>query len=418
MSRKTFLVLLVFFSVFCFFQKIQSQTKNEFVSYTSGFSINLPARYNGYSGIGTGIRFEWRQSEAEYEVGSYEYQNVDSKEENTFYSEQSKQYAIKFSAKQPIYEKEISINGKSGYEYKFENNKSIFLLRLFLVEGKYFQLQAEIPLNKKDNESKVLRVFDSFQILDEEKVRIEKERRIKEATPKDLPQSPIVLKAKSDAEDENLKGKVKSVQTYFAKFDYKKNLNPLKPSLYEEFNEKGNLLKSFEYDSFGEVLKILVYGYIAGKRVADWGSIQNESSIGGIEVGFPSSEKFDNRYAESFSYKYLNGNLIEAKRFFSNGFLYRRSVYSYSKGKRVVLYYDGGTFPYSKVEEFLDDKNNEIKSINYRSEGKRLIAEEPYILNYDSYDENGNWTKRTVSRQYESNIFLEYVETRKIEYYK
>ena len=400
----------------------KAQTDDNFTTLTGGFSIGLPTATDGVSGAGSGIRFVWRRAEAEYEIGFHERQGFSSAVRNGVLSvdEVVRRYFNRFSTGKLIYRKEISSAGKPGFEYKYETATANFLLRIFQAGDRVYSLQAEMPQKNPAPEEIVVRVFDSFRLLSEEFIKTETAKRIAAATPPALPQSPAVAKAKSDVEDRNLKGKVKSVLTETANFAANDSPLPKKPSLAEEFDERGNLVKSTEFDSYGEVSRIRVFGYVAGKRAARTGSLARESSPGGIVLNFPPG-KVDDRFDESYVYKYLGGNLVEESTSLNNGFLISRTRYVYLKNKKETFYYDGGTKPFRRVVETLDENLNPVKLSIFEPEGGKYKALDPYEVRYDALDAQGNWTQRTISRFYgfggEGSFSPVSVEYRTIIYY-
>ena len=341
---KNFKILLfTFLLIFSFHHFTNAQTENTFTSLTGGFSINLPNQIRGTGGNGTagGIYFKWQQPEAEHEIGFYEVEGLPfAKIDGAFsFDQMVKRYFNKFSAKgEKIYEKEISLQENEGREYKYKTASSVFILRLYKVGDRIYKVLAEIPANKQTGEEKVLRVFDSFRILDEEKVKAAMAKKLADATPEELPQTPVVVKPKSDVQDENLKGNVKSVLTEMAFYAVNDSLRKKQPRLLVEFGRAGNLLKSVEFDSFGNAFIIKVFGYVAGKRVSRSRAVSYEYSFSGIEMDFPASAKPDNRFDESYTYKYLGDNLVEERIFFNNGVLQRRSAIQYLKNKKEVSY--------------------------------------------------------------------------------
>lgn len=417
-------ILLLFLLVLACLTQVRAQSGNVFTSYSGGFTINLPPGTNGLNGMGSGFRFTWRQAEIKYEIGFHERQGLPLGVVDGEFSidEVVRKYFNKFSASgKQVYRKEISLAGKPGYEYKYAQNGSIFLLRLFLVGDRLYQLQAEIPSKNQSQEPKVLEIFDSFRLLAPDVIKAAKARKIAEATPADLPQTPVAAKAKSDVQDRNLKGKVRSVLNESARFALNDSLLQKKSRLFEEFAAAGNLIKSVEYDNYGEAADIRVFGFVAGKRVARKGSIEREYNAPAIMLNIPLPGKPDNRFDESYGYKYLGGNLVEETISLSNGFLISRAKHVYLKNRKETSYYGGNTKPYRKVVYDLDEKGNEVKIRIVDPEDRSFNAGEPYVIKYDSFDEQGNWTQRTVSRFYglegQGKLFAEYIEYRTILYY-
>lgn len=255
-------------------------------------------------------------------------------------------------------------------------------------------------MKNQSEEAKVLRAFDSFRLLDAAEVKAATAKKVSAATPKELPQSPVAAKLKSDADDRNIKSAVKSVLTETARYNLKNEQRKPKPEMLEEFDKNGRLLKQTEFDSFGSPHKVGVYGFVAGKRAASFGHVDYEYSPGGVAIAFPAPGKFDRRFDESYAYKYLGNNLIEERTTLSNGFLYRRTVHRYLKGKKETLYYDGGTTPFGKVTSLLDEQGNEIESIYYDYDKGKSVEKARYKIEYITFDERGNWTKRTTYKRY------------------
>lgn len=420
-------LLFTFLLILSFNQFANAQTGNTFTSLTGGFSINLPNDIRGTGGNGTagGIYFKWQQPEAEYEIGFYEVEGLPfAKIDGAFSFEQMvKRYFNKFSANgEKIYKKEISLQENEGREYKYKTASSIHILRLYKFGDSIYKVLAEIPLNKLTGEEEVLRVLDSFRFLDKEKVKAAMAKKLAEATPEALPQTPVVAKPKSDVQDRDLKGNVKSVLTEMAFYAVKNSLRKKQPRLLEEFGREGNLLKSIEYDSFGNAFIIRVFGYVSGKRVSRNSAVSYEYDFGGIEMSFPASAKPDKRFDGSYTYKYVGDNLVEERTFFSNGILQRRAAIRYLKNKREVSYFDDGKKPFQQVVFTLDEKGNETEIVITEFGGMLGTEFEKFKVEYESFDEKGNWTKRTVSKWYgfenEGNYSPEYVEHRTITYYE
>lgn len=420
--RITFGLLLLFFT-----QIIQSQVTLTFISYVGGFRINLPQKVNGAGGNMTagGVKFIWRESEVEYEIGFFEKLGLPFalKGEDFSFEDCVKKYFNQFSERgEKISEKEISLGIYKGKEYKYKTKENFHILRLYEVDDRIFKLLAQFPLKNEKTEQKVLQVFDSFQLLDKDLVKKELDKKLIEATPKALPQTPIILKLKSDIQDRELKGKVKSVFTSNAYYNLKNIQRKPLPLLYEEFNVNGNLTKTIEYDSYGNPSQIKRYGYVAGKRVANWGTVEYEYDIvGGIALPFPPSIKPDKRFDESYVYKYVNNKLTEEAKFLNVGLRHYKATFQYLNGKKETLYYGSEKLPFSKVEEFFDEKGNVTKLLFSEKQETKFEITGSYIYKYENFDDQGNWIKRIVLKDYgfgtTTNFVPAYLEQREIFYY-
>lgn len=402
-----------------------SQETKNYVSFVGGFEVGLPAKVRGYDGMGSGIRFTWRQPEAEYEIGFHQRQGLPLAIINGefSYAEAVRRYFNKFSSDgERVYVKDAVLQNNPGFEYKFKTKDSIYLLRLFLIEDRVYQLQAKILVAKESNEQNILRIFDSVKLVSKDATERHFAKQIADATPETLPQNPKVPKPKSDLEDRNLKGMVKSVRSEFANYALNDSLKQKYTTLYEEFDRDGNLIKAIDYDSHGSPLKVTVFGYIVGKRVSRSGSIDQEGLVRvGIPLEFPRESKFDKRFDEYFIYKYLNGMLVEERTFWSNGTVFRRATYRFLNSTKITEYFDGGARPFSRIIANLDDKGNEIKVTSFEPEGRKWREEATFDIKYDSFDEKGNWTQRSTSRWYgvesQGKMFPEHIEYRNITYY-
>jgi hypothetical protein len=101
---------------------------------------------------------------------------------------------------------------------------------------------------------------------------------IKAATPKPLPQTPAAKRQTTDAQDENLRGKVKTVTQESEDLSGTWQTQGRKLSGIIDFDENGNRIKYLMYDSNALPFEINVYGYIDGKRVNNYEMIRLEGS--------------------------------------------------------------------------------------------------------------------------------------------
>jgi len=163
-------------------------------------------------------------------------------------------------------ETDISIEGHPGRELRVEYPDGFSIARIYLVRNRIYQVFASIPADKKAQEPTVVKILDSFKLLSQADVDAEIQRRIDEATPSPLPQTPAARKLKSDAEDEGLKGRVKSVFTEEADLSGTWTVSKRKPASMDYYNEQGNRTKSIAYDYRGNPFDITVYGYLDGDR--------------------------------------------------------------------------------------------------------------------------------------------------------
>jgi hypothetical protein len=105
----------------------------------------------------------------------------------------------------------------------------------------------------------------------------------------------------------------------------------------------------------------------------------------------------------------------------SNGFLVSRATYRYGERSRETRYFDSNSEPFAKAIAVLDGKGNEIRLTYFARDDRRLVEEAPLDIQYESFDAEGNWTRRLTTRWYgvegRGKTFPEYVEYRTISYH-
>ena len=263
----------------------------------------------------------------------------------------------------------------------------------------------------------------SISIYSQNTGKVDYSKEIEKATPKALPQSPVVEKLTSDAEDENLKGKVKTL------IEERQGLTGIEApigkrmSLIAEFNEKGNFLKQVYFEYRGKPYSVVVYGYIDGVRVSISNSVGEVTRT--ISVGAKSEEnkektKADSRYELKYEYKYVNGKLAELQLFGNDGKKSMRYVYNHSGNKLEKLAFTEDGKLNQKYLTVFDEKGNEVEWTSFEIR-KSEYGDSKFIIKNDSFDDKGNWTKRTFLRLEVENGKEVYkpqaVEYRKITYY-
>jgi hypothetical protein len=240
----------------------------------------------------------------------------------------------------------------------------------------------------------------SISAYSQKTLRADYAKKIRTATPKTLPQSPVSEKLTSDSEDEKLKGKVKSL------IEEREGLTGVeKPigrrhALIADFDEKGNYLKTVYFEYRGRPYSVKAYGYIDGARVSNSNYISYGDSFlvsSGTESKEEEKAKPDPRYEFKYEYKYADGKLIEMKMFFNTGSKAGRYVYNYNGNQVEELAYSIDGKLNAKYLINFDEKGNEIERIHYNVREPKTYEDSKYSFRYESFDEKGNWTKRTHS---------------------
>lgn len=223
-------------------------------------------------------------------------------------------------------------------------------------------------------------------------------QKIKEATPKSLPQTPIVKRQTSDAQDDNLKGKVKLL------IEEREGLTGIeKPigrrtSLFADFDEQGNYLRTVNFEYRGRPYSVTVYGYIDGTRASLSNSIRfgDEWLVGLSGDKKKTDEKLttDPRYSLKYEYKYTDGKLSEIQLILNTGKKFLSNVYNYKGNQREVLSYTDDGELNSKYLYTFDDKGNDIERTDFNVQQPKVPEKGKFSFKYESFDEKGNWTKR------------------------
>jgi hypothetical protein len=444
MKTKLVLSLLIAISLcsLCFGQKIHwhmkpidslsSVKKASFSSTEAGFSIDLPKEIGGFSGV-TGIEYNWRLNEGYYVAGIVDKES-DVENSSEFEAETLKlidqtyaPFARELFASSPnvvsAEKKEIEFQGHKGIQARITLTDTVCLIRVFWVKNRAFKTGVLLTKEQQKFESQAQTVFNSLKVFEKENTEEIFRRKIEENTPKPLPQTPVVKKLKSDAEDEGLKGKVKSVFKEDQFIKGAKAGTPKQKDSDEYYNEAGNLTKKVLYsDTNGFPFDVTVYGYINGSRVSKSNFIEYESSIGGIMVEeSPSvSKRRDNRYDSKYVYKYdIKGNLIERINYDNAGRIWNRLVYKRNGNVIDTILYDEKGQVNNRTQIKIDDKGNEIENVNFDSPMEGWTS--TYSYKYEDFDKEGNWIKRTMtkSRTFQGATKEEWVmiEYRTIFYY-
>lgn len=281
------------------------------------------------------------------------------------------------------------------------NNFRVFVFAFLLFSGFVYEIHSQISTPKLP--------------------AAETAKKLADEVPNRLPQSPVAAKLKSDVQDLGLRGKVRFVHTEIRNHMERNPVLQRKSVKYEEFNEAGNLVKEIEYDGSGTPNVINLYGYVSGKRVILSIALPNPNSFFIATEENSKSAKRDNRYSSSFKYKYLNGKLVEETLNSNNGLLSSRIKYIYKKNTKESYFYDEDNWLWRKTVETFDANGNTVKRIEYEPDEGKLIEQFPFIIKYESFDLQGNWTERSISRLLDlgekEKLIPENVEYRTITYF-
>lgn len=405
------------------------QTQEFFATGEGGFRINLPPEFSSSKEITLveqgmelrGTEYLWEKENEFF----YQIQHMEFWTDKKFLTAAQKRAALDSFKKglagaaqrtgAPLTDKSFSFNGHPGTELQINYPFSKIIYRFFIVD-KMFYMLGGIVFNLK-NEAQIRQVLDSFRLLNKQELIAVK---VKEATPEALPQSPVAPKPKSDAEDEGLKGKVKTVTEENLEWRYR-NLPKRRQTESETlYNEQGNKIKK---TTFGNNIPydIDVYGYLDNMRVSRNGfvSIPESGVIQASVVGPPPDaappKPADARYAARYEYKYENGVLKEEIVYSNNGDLNSRVVHNRNGNKTENVYYDSDGKVSLRYTYTLDDKGNVIEEQGYDEDAKKIQYR--YAYKYETFDAQGNWTKRVASEWKNRAFVPNSIEYRTITYY-
>jgi hypothetical protein len=409
MNNLTKIIYIVFLCT-VFYIGARGQSNDLFVSGEGGFKINLPKNTTRAENFlldylqtgGHGKTYIWEDPQNSYYSATYHKFNISKKSlapaETKLLFDTFKEELLKIPKEKgfPVKESPFFINGLRGTEIRVILPQGVILAR-FAAVGKriYFLSMTFRGIEQMDEAVKIL---DSFQLLDSKSLIAVK---IEEAMPKSLPQSPVAEKLKSDAQDSNLKGKVKSV------IEDTQELPSIKRARFSEqyYNETGNLVKEISYEE-GYPSDVTVWGYIDGNRVnnlefIDFDDDQRPPMENVIIRGTPVGEEKpnlpkDERYDSKHKYRYdEQSRLVEKWIYANNESLRSRTIYNYNETKRTEINYGVDGSEWSQTVEFLDEDGNVIERHLLDENGK---ANDKTIYSYE-FDSQGNWVVEKISKK-------------------
>ena len=372
-----------------------------FVSLDGRFSIALPAR-KGFGpltiptpfGNATGSLYQWETREGTFGVGHADaFQPLQDPEiARDFFKSATDRFNKVATANSGTVAtvKQITLDKYPGIEQRVELFTGTVIQRTYIASRRIYEVVAVMNNSQRVYESIALGVLDSFKVLSEADVQARQAQEAAKAEPSPLPQTPAVQRAGTDASDEGLRGKVKSVLMESENFSGRRTRISV-----DTYNEHGNKLRTEFYDNKGNLYHISVYGFIDGARVAAYRTIEREYNppprVGTAAPG-STVKKSDPRYDHRFEFKYDDKKrLIEKTWLQNNGDVLRRTVYKYNGNqKEELVYAEDGTLN-QRFLHILDDKGNEVEKTIFGP----IRMKDLYVYEFDA---KGNWTRRTTSR--------------------
>ena len=406
-----------------------SGAAQEFVSLQGRFTISLPKQVTAYSGISTSVpegriegdSFVWETPEGYFEVSYIDLPGVLA---TKAVFDRGRDNKLRLNRKATLAgESDITLAGNPGRETRFETPDAIQIVRTYLVGSRLYEASVVLPNSLKSKEGAAVRALDSLKLISQPEAAAARKKEESEATTPTLPQGGAAPKLKSDAEDDGLKGRVKTVFSETQTLSESGAAEGRRPSAMDYYDEKGQLTRHEMYDYKGNLFQVALYGYVDGARVRSDKFIQHEYDPPPVMVAGPPGEtrqKYDPRYSYKFGYKYdEKGRLVESVWYDSGGKLWQRFVYKFEGDRKEKLSYSGDGSLGQRYVYKLDDKGNEIEEIDY--DVKDGSARERYSYSYDEFDAKGNWIKRTtskwVTKEGKSSFQPNHVTYRTITYY-
>ena len=381
-----------------------------FVSLSGRFSIALPPMKHAFrplsidipGGRASGDSYIWVMKEGLFTAGF-----VDAPQSSND-SDASRSLLTKFrealvtladANNGKLSERPIELNTQSGTEVRIEFPHGLIVHRTYLVSRRVYQIVLVVKSEQRASEGGAVNVLDSFKLLNEAEVSAALKAEVAKAEPSPLPQEPVAKRDGTDAGDEGLRGKVKTVFTESEDLSGTWAVQTRKPNSMEYYNAQGNLTKRESYDWKGNLSDITVYGYLDEARVSKWNTIRHEYNPPPMMISPSPGEakpKYDPRYSNKFEFKYDDDKrLIERISINNDGKLWQRHVYKYSGNQLEHLVYSANGSLNQRYVSQLDDKGNSIEQTSYEVGGEKVRAKYSYAHEFDA---KGNWIKRRSSK--------------------
>ncbi len=220
-------------------------------------------------------------------------------------------------------------------------------------------------------------------------------KRIEAESPKPLPQSPVVKRETTDAQDDGLKGKAKRVISEYRSYTDVFADRGRVLSNIDDYDQNGNQLRNVSFANGGKMVGIHVYGYIDGFRSSLYKSVPrlyDRFTVVGAPPPKPNppTQEPDKRYTYKYEYSYTGGNLTLMRMFHNDG---RRGMYykySTSPTERSTSAFTEDDEHNWRMVYKLDDKGNEIEHIS--ADVRKVYGYDTvYRIHNKAFDEAGNW---------------------------
>ena len=197
--------------------------RESFTSSGGLFTIKLPKQLSGFDAItpadagmnisGSTFHFTFREGTVAISFWDYLDPGFDLKTEKDFadFFAQMKQVPVTRMRAVLVSERPVSLGSYRGRHFVYDlRDGKREILRVYYVNKRAYTLQAVTENKASSAEALITAAYDSFALVSQATIDAERAKTIKSSTPAPLPQIGK-RKQTSDAQDDHLKGKVKTV---------------------------------------------------------------------------------------------------------------------------------------------------------------------------------------------------------------
>jgi hypothetical protein len=189
----------------------------------------------------------------------------------------------------------------------------------------------------------------------------------------EVPQEPVVLKERSDAEDEGLRGKIRLIEYQTQSLRTSQANKGRQRTRVDEFTPSGNKYITSWYRE-GEMYLRNYFGYIDGFRVCrSYGSVGSQ--------------------LDKLTYEYKDGKVAKETTFTGSGLIVT-TTYAYANDEKDVRMHDQNGKLTQRLVFRYDAEGNETGYDQYDAADQVAIRVK---FTYGNVDSAGNWTQRSSS---------------------
>ncbi|MBS1794386.1 MAG: hypothetical protein JSS81_11060 [Acidobacteria bacterium] len=369
---------------------------SRFVSVYGGFGLDLPATPNLARGVrnddepdrGAGMIYAWELGNVVYTALYLDPPDAPTaptaaakagylKENNASVRATIQKYDGKILAEKPF-----RLGTNRGTEIVATLGAGRMIVRNLQAGARKFSIQAVI--RDLRDETRARKILDSFRLTDGRAVI---RQAVIRATPAPLPQTPVVEAPRSDAAAANLRGRVKTVveeSEDLTGAGARQQGRILAAEFF--YDARGRQTKEIRYDARGLPERIAVYGFLDGAPVVRFGTVSDAENA-------PAEKNPDD--LKILSVYDLQGRVTETRFYGSGERLKSRTATVYNEKQSVTEYFNEQGELMSKIALTFDTRGNPVETTVQIIKPKPAEYRAAYA--YQSFDKNGNWTKRTLS---------------------